>query len=257
MKYVEFASRCDLRSLMRCMMNAFVYYGGVPREVLTDNMKTVITGREDGKPVWNPQFEAFAHDIGFTPKVCQPRRPQTKGKVERLVRYVKDSFFPGRYFRDIEDLNRQALDWCRKVDSRPNGTTGKAPLLALAEEELLPLPPKAIMDRYRFETRRVSREGLVSFDGIRYGVPWQYSGHEVQVRLLNGKIEIYDGLVMIAEHEAKHSTARILYLPGQYRGLKEQGGIAYPYPAAIKGPSPVEIRDIFVYDSLIGGAAHG
>ena len=257
MKYVEFASRCDLRSLMRCMMKAFVYYGGVPREVLTDNMKTVITGREDGKPVWNPQFEAFAHDIGFTPKVCQPRRPQTKGKVERLVRYVKDSFFPGRYFRDIEDLNRQALDWCRKVDSRPNGTTGKAPLLALAEEELLPLPPKAIMDRYRFETRRVSREGLVSFDGIRYGVPWQYSGHEVQVRLLNGKIEIYDGLVMIAEHEAKHSTARILYLPGQYRGLKEQGGIAYPYPAAIKGPSPVEIRDIFVYDSLIGGAAHG
>ena len=256
-KYVEFASRCDLRSLMRCMINAFVYYGGIPEEVLTDNMKTVITGREDGKPVWNLQFEAFAAEIGFAPKVCRPRHPQTKGKVERLVQYVKDNFFPGRYFRDIEDLNHQAVEWCRKVDARPNGTTGKVPLQALAGEQLLPLPEKAVLDRYRFETRRVSREGLVSFDGIRYGVPWQYSGRDVQVRLMGCRLEIYDGNVMIADHEVKHSTSKILYLPGQYKGLMERGGIAYPYPAAINGPSPVEVRDIFVYDRLIGGAAHG
>ena len=256
-KYIEFANRCDLRSLMRCMMNAFAYYGGVPREVLTDNMKTVITGREDGMPVWNPQFEAFALDMGFRPKVCQPYRPQTKGKVERLVQYTKDNFFPGRYFRDIEDLNHQALDWCRKVDSMPNGTTGRIPLEALAEEDLLTLPEQALLDCYRFETRRVSREGLVSFDGIRYGVPWQYSGREVQVRLTSGKVEIYDGHVLIADHDARHSMSRVLYLPGQYKGLAERKGIAYPYPAAIKGPSPVEVRDIFVYDRLIGGAAHG
>lgn len=105
-KYIEFTSRCDLRSLQRCMMNAFIYYGGVPKEILTDNMKTVIIGRKDGKPVWNTQFEIFAADMGFAPKVCQPRRPQTKGKVERLVKYVKGNFFPGRYFQDIEDLNR-------------------------------------------------------------------------------------------------------------------------------------------------------
>ena len=256
-KYVEFASRCDLRSLMRCMMNAFIYYGGVPKEVLTDNMKTVIVGREDGRPVWNQQFETFAFDMGFTPKVCQPRRPQTKGKVERLVQYVKGNFFPGRYFRDIEDLNRQAASWCRKVDSKPNSSTGKVPLEALLDEELQPLPEQAVFERYRFEIRRVSREGLVSYDGIRYGVPWQYSGREVHVRLIDGRIEIYDGNVMIADHEAQHSAARTLYLPGQYKGLMEHKGIAYPYPAAIKGPSPVEVRDILVYDRLIGGAAHG
>ena len=256
-KYIEFASRCDLRSLIRCMINAFTYYGGVPREVLTDNMKTVIIGREDGEPIWNPQFEAFASEMGFSPKVCKPYHPETKGKVERLVRYVKDNFFPGRYFRDIEDLNHQAIDWCRKVDAKPNVTTGKVPLQMLSEEDLLFLPDKAILDRYRFETRRVSREGLVSFDGIRYGVPWQYSGRDVQIRLISGKVEIYDGNVMIAEHEAKHSASRILYLTGQYKGLTERKGIAYPYPAAIKGPSPVEVRDISIYDRLIGGAAHG
>lgn len=256
-KYVEFTSRCDLRSLLRCMINAFVYYGGVPQEVLTDNMKTVIIAREDGKPVWNPQFEAFAAEMGFMPKVCQPRRPQTKGKVERLVRYTKENFFPGRFFRDIEDLNRQVLEWCRKVDSKPNGSTGRIPLQEMEAENLRQLPEKVILDRHRFETRLVSREGLISFDGIRYGVPWQYSGREVQVRLLDGQLEIYDGNVMIASHPVSHASARILYLPGQYKGLAERKGIAYPLPAAVNGPSPVEIRDLFVYDALIGGPAHG
>lgn len=88
-KYVEFTSRCDLASLERCMVNAFTSFGGVPEKVLTDNMKTVIVGMECGKPIWNPAFEDFALDMGFAPKVCAPRRPQTKGKVERLVGYVK------------------------------------------------------------------------------------------------------------------------------------------------------------------------
>lgn len=59
--------------------------------------------------------------MGFLPKVCRVRNPQTKGKVERLVRYVKENFFPGRKFTDLEDLNRQALLWCQAVDSKPHG----------------------------------------------------------------------------------------------------------------------------------------
>ena len=104
-KYVEFTKRCDFYSLFRCIVNAFEYFGGVPETVLTDNMKTVIDGREAGKPLWNSRFEDFAADMGFVPKVCKPRRPQTKGKVERLVDYVKDNFLPGRKFQDIGDLN--------------------------------------------------------------------------------------------------------------------------------------------------------
>ena len=106
-KYVEFTKRCDFYSLLRCMVNAFEHFGGVPEIVLTDNMKTVIDGSEAGKPLWNNRFESFAADMGFVPKVCRPRRPQTKGKVERLVDYVKDNFLPGRHFTDVDDLNRQ------------------------------------------------------------------------------------------------------------------------------------------------------
>lgn len=170
-KYVEFTARCDLSSLERCMVNAFLYFGGVPETVLTDNMKTVVVGREAGKPIWNTQFADFGVDMGFVPKVCRIRSPQTKGKVERLVRYVKDNFIPGRSFVDLGDLNRQALAWCHSVDSRAHGTTGEIPLQALKEEKLRALPAAAVLEKYRWETRIVTREGLVSFDGIRYGVP--------------------------------------------------------------------------------------
>ena len=251
-KYIEFVKRCDLRSMERCILNAFSYFGGVPGEILTDNMKTVVAGREAGKTIWNEQFADFAADMGFVPKVCRVRRPQTKGKVERLVHYVKNNFFPGRSFADLEDLNRQALNWCRKADSKVHGTTGKIPLRELEAEQLRELPPRKVMDRYRWELRRVTREGFVSFDGIRYGVPWQYSGKEVQVRLHNDEIEIYCGEVLIAKHAAQYISGRIIWLPGQYKGLAEQNGIAAPCFAAQTKELQVETRDLEFYDRLVG-----
>lgn len=256
-KYIEFTKRCDLHSLERCMLNAFTYFGGVPKEVLTDNMKTVVVRREVGKVIWNTQFADFAVDIGFLPKVCKVRKPQTKGKVERLVRYVKDNFFPGRNFEDLADLNRQALSWCRVVDGKKHGTTGKIPLLELSNEQLMSLPAQAVIDRYSWETRMVTREGLVSFDGIRYGVPWQYSGKEVQVRLYSGNLEIYYEGTLLAKHKAQYHSGNIIWLQGQYRGLAEQKGIAVSYPAARQSEPRVEVRELSFYDRLLGGASHG
>ena len=256
-KYAEFVSRCDLHSLERCMINAFRYFDGVPNEVLTDNMKTVVVSREAGRVNWNTQFADFAVEMGFIPKVCRVRMPQTKGKVERLVRYVKENFFPGRRFIDLEDLNQQTLAWCRTVDSKQNGTTGKIPLHDLANESLLPLPPPEVQDRYRWEIRTVTREGLVSYDGIRYGVPWQYSGKEVQVRLCNGDIEIYYDETLLTKHKSQYHSGKIIWLPGQYRGLAECGGIALPRPVAQQQGMQVEVRSLSFYDHLLGGMAHG
>ena len=257
-KYVEFTKRCDLYSLLRCMVNAFEYYGGVPEIVLTDRMKTVIHGMEAGKPIWNSRFEDFAADMGFVPKVCRARRPQTKGKVERLVDYVKDNFLPGRQFKDLHDLNTQALEWCKKVDSKTHGTTGKIPLEALSREPLLPLPDKSFRDTYRWETRKVTREGFVSYDGAKYGVPWQYSGREVRVRICGDFFEAYYGEVRVARHKVEHTSGRIVWLKGQYQGLAEKGGIAVPLPFARKKETEaVEIRPLSVYDALAGGISNG
>lgn len=256
-KYIEFTSRCDLSSLERCMVNAFAYFGGMPEKVLTDNMKTVIIGRDSGKPIWNTAFEDFSVDMGFIPKVCTPRRPQTKGKVERLVGYVKDNFLPGRRFEDLSDLNRQALQWCHKRDGKVHGTTGRIPAIELSKEGLLSLPPQEVMDKYRWETRSVTRDGLVSFDGIRYGVPWQYSGRQVQVRLCAGYVEIHLDNTLIARHEAKYSGGKIVWLTGQYTGLSEKGGIPLPNSFAKQDPPQVEARDLGEYDRLFQVASNG
>lgn len=256
-KYVEFTSRCDLSSLQRCMVNGFSYFGGIPKEVLTDNMKTVVIGREAGKPVWNSRFADFAAELCFVPKVCRVRSPQTKGKVERLVRYVKENFLPGRHFEDLADLNNQALAWCQQADKKTHHTTGKIPLQELLREDLLELPPQETLDKYRWENRIVTRDGMVSFDGVRYGVPWQYSGKEVQVRLCAGFLEIYFGEVLLTKHPAQYRSGNVVFLPGQYSGLAEKGGVPIPPTYALQQQNSVEIRELSLYDQLLGGVSHG
>ena len=146
---------------------------------------------------------------------------------------MKENFFPGRKFTDLEDLNRQAQLWCETVDSKPHGTTGKVPLQVLPAEELLPLPAQEIQDRYRWERRTVTREGLVSFDGIRYGVPWQYSGKEVQVRLCSGSLEIYDGEMLLARHQVQYHAGKIIWLPDSTKAWQSTKGL----PHRIRQPS--------------------
>lgn len=251
-KYVEFVKRCDLYSLERCLVNAFEYFGGVPETILTDRMKTVVIGSEGSRTIWNTKFQEFAKDMGFVPKVCKARRPETKGKVERLVHYVKDNFLPGRTFTDLADLNLKAINWCRKVDSKVHSTTGFIPLKALKEEPLLPLPDENIRDRYRFETRKVSKDGFISYDGIKYGVPWQYAGRELRVRQCDGKFEAYDGTVLVSEHKALYKSGRISWLPSQYQGLVQKNGLPVLPSYGRQIPKEVEIRPLSVYDQLAG-----
>lgn len=256
-RYVEFTKRCDFYSLVKCMVNAFEYFGGIPEIVLTDRMKTVIDGSEAGKPLWNSKFEDFAADMGFVPRVCRARRPQTKGKVERLVDYIKDNFLPGRQFIDLEDLNLQALEWCNHVNSKVHGTTGQIPLEVLKQENLQTLPAKVIRDKYRWESRKATRDGFVSFDGARYGVPWQYSGKELRVRICGDFFEAYDGEVMIAHHKVEYTSGRIVWLKGQYQGLAEKNGIAVPFSYARKTEASVEIRSLSIYDEIAGVVSNG
>ena len=251
-KYVEFVKRCDIYSLQRCLINAFEYYGGIPETILTDRMKTVVIGTQGGRTLWNTKFQEFATDMGFVPKLCKVRRPQTKGKVERLVQYVKDSFLPGRTFTDLNDLNLQAINWCKKVDSKLHGTTGLISMKELSKEPLLSLPERDIMDRYRFEMRNVSKDGFVSYDGVRYGIPWQYSGKELRVRLYEGTFQAFDGPICIAEHVAVYQSGKISWLPGQYQGLAQNHGLPITPSFGKQIPKEVDIRPLYVYDQLMG-----
>ena len=92
---------------------------GIPEYILTDNMKSVVDRRDMiGTPVWNREYEAFMKTVAFKAKLCKPRHPYTKGKVERLIYLVKGNSLAGRSFWNVTDLNKQALEWCDRQTIR-------------------------------------------------------------------------------------------------------------------------------------------
>ena len=110
MLFVEFTQRQDIETLLNCMVHAFRYFGGVTATILTDNMKTVVVDRVEEQPRFHPKMLDFASYYGFLPRVCHPYRPQTKGKIESGIRYVKSSFWPPLEFSTLTALNAQARD---------------------------------------------------------------------------------------------------------------------------------------------------
>ena len=93
--YVQFATNEELATLLDCLEDAFSFFGGVPRHVLFDNMKTVVLERDAygvGEHRYQPTFRMFASHFGFQPRLCKPYRAQTKGKVERFNHYLQASF---------------------------------------------------------------------------------------------------------------------------------------------------------------------
>ena len=146
-RYIEFFPNARQENLFIGMIHAFQYMG-VPRFVLTDNMKSVVLHRDlDGHPVWQKDYEAFMQTLTFETKLCKPRHPFTKGKVERLVRFVKDNFLADRVFCDLTDLNWQALEWCNKQNGTYRRTVDGAPQKiheTICGEQLRMVPEDAV-----------------------------------------------------------------------------------------------------------------
>ena len=170
--WLRFYRKQDMRTLFRGLEAAFEFFGGVPSEILFDQMKSVIVKdlRDEGGPlVENPEFLRFAHHWGFRARACRPYRAKTKGKVERPIRYLRQSFFYGRTFLSDSDLNHQAQHWFETVANvRTHGTLKERPLDRFQREraQLLPLatrpyhslvlgPPKASPGRSRPSVPRV------------------------------------------------------------------------------------------------------
>jgi transposase len=145
--WCRFYSRQDMATLIDGLEDAFFYFGGVPQELLFDQMKAVITRDlrlEGGALVRNAEFLRFAHHWGFTARACRPYRAQTKGKVERPVRYLRGNFVYGRTFLHDADLDQQRQGWLERVaNMRLHGTTRERPRDRFDREERFLLQPLA------------------------------------------------------------------------------------------------------------------
>jgi len=153
-----------------------------------------VTRWEDEQPIYNTRFLSFATHYGYRPWACRPRRPQTKGKVERPFHYVETNLLNGRSFRSLEHLNEVTRWWLANVaDVRTHRTTNKRPLDAHAEElpHLLPLPEHDY-DTARVVYRVVDVEGLIQYASNQYSAPWRLVGETLPVRVTETELFIYD-----------------------------------------------------------------
>lgn len=187
---------------MRCHMQAFDAIGGTPIKILYDRMKTAVTGEDDqGHIVYNRSLLALAKHYRFQPRACRPYRAKTKGKVERPFRYIREDFFLGRSFRNLEDLNAQLVDWLDTVANvRVHGTTQRVVAEAFVAEQ----PELQTLPEHRFDAvlkleRRVSHDGFVAIGGNYYSVP-DRTRRVVEVQQLPDLIRILDLGTVVAEH---------------------------------------------------------
>lgn len=166
--WLQFYPRQTMQTVMRGLEEAFAYFGGVPIELLFDQMKAVIIDDErsnGGKLLENPEFLRFANHWGFRIRACRPYRAKTKGKVERPIHYVRHNFVYGREFLGDADLNAEVLTWlARTANVRVHGTTHEVPRERFERDEqsiLLPLAARPyqslVLSPDRITARQLTR----------------------------------------------------------------------------------------------------
>ncbi len=203
--YLEFVLSQAMGSFLRCMDRALLFFGGTTTADVFDNMKTVVLEHRPGlKPRFNPRFLSYANARGgFAVVACAPHHPESKGGVERGIRFVRERFWPGRRFRDLFDLNAQAFEWRDQfANQREHDSTGKVPALVFEHVEkarLKPLPNRPF-DTDDLDSDTVTGTFRVRFDRNAYFVPWRLVSQRVLIRAIDEIVRVHLGPKCIAEH---------------------------------------------------------
>jgi len=202
--FVRFYLGDGTANFLRGHVDAFSSFGYVPREVLYDNLKSAVIERAGQAIHFNPEILSLAAHYRFAPKPTGVRQPTAKGRVERAIRYVRESFFAAREWRDLDDLNEQVLDWCRNESSQRRWAEGSTQTVAQAFENetqyLLALPnvPYPVYDR---KAVHVDKTAYVRFDLCDYSVPHKLVGKTLTAVATLEDVTILDGTAEIARHK--------------------------------------------------------
>lgn len=195
---------------------AFDHFGGTPRTILYDNLKSAVVMRGVHATVFNPELLGLASHHHFEPKACRPRRGNEKGRVERAIRYLREGFFAGLTFRTLDELNAEAQGFMDRVaDARPwpeDRTLTVQEAHAKETSHLIPLPA----DRYPVEERvavHVGKTPHVRFDRNDYSIPHAHVRSTVVVVAGMSRVRVLAGDEVIAEHERSFDAGRAVHNP--------------------------------------------
>ena len=211
----------------RCLITTFKYFSGVPKSLLTDNMRAIVDINGTKRKI-NPEFNQFAKDMGTDIKLCKPRSPETKGKDETANKFMSWLIPYNNEFENEEELIQIIENIRNKVNSTVHQTTNVPPILLFQKEKeyLLPLPSNKVMLSYleSMEKTKVYPDSLIYYKGKKYSVPPKYINQYVQVKQTDNILYIYHNKQLIATHEI--NLKLINYAKEHYvEGLK----ITMPY----------------------------
>jgi transposase len=224
--YFEFFFDQQMESFLRGHANTFEDWEGVPKTILFDNLRSVVLERRGSEIHFNPRLVELSAHYHFSARPCQVRAGNQKGRVERVIRYIRESFFAARPFTTLEDFNRQALQWRDHVaHARPwPGDNRRTVAEVFAEEKprLMPLPA------HRFETDllvpvRSGKTIYVRFDLNDYSIPPSAVGRQLVLAASGSTIRILDGATEIARHRRSYDRRQPVLDPAhQDELLKEK-----------------------------------
>ena len=201
--YVDFSLDQRMDTFQRMHQRALAFFGGVPKRIVYDNLKSVVLHHVGSTVQFNPAFLGFAGHYLFEPVAAPVRYPEYKGGVENAIKYIRHSFFYGRTFASLADLRSQALVWIEQTaNTRIHGTTRERPFerLLVERSRLRPLPEHAF-DSDLVLPLVVSKEARVHLDTNAYTVPHRLVGHTVHLRADDTTVRIIADGQVVAEHQ--------------------------------------------------------
>ena len=257
----RFCPNQTLETVMRCHIAAFAAMGGACTEILYDRMKTAVIGEDAaGVVTYNESLVALLAHYGSAPRACQPYRAKTKGKVERPFRYVRQDFFLGRGFHDMDDLNAQFEAWRTTIaNPRVHATTQRIVDEHFAEEQpqLMALPARPY-DAVLTVERRISQEGMVAVGGNQYSVPDTTRRRIVEVQNHPAEVRIFEDGQLVASHPVLEGKNQRRVDPSHRRPVPPaRRAVQLATPTA---DTPVARRSLAFYEAVgrrLANAAEG
>lgn len=205
--FLRFFLDARMENFLRGHEAAFTAWQGVPRVLLYDNLRSAVLERRGEAIRFHPTLLAFAAHCRYEPRPVAVARGNEKGRVERAIRYVREAFFAARTFRDLDDLNAQALAWCEGEAAERLCPEDRARTVRAVFETERPLLLALPADRFPTEERlevRVGKTPYARFDRNDYSVPHTHVRRSLTVLATPGEVRILDGLALIARHDRSY-----------------------------------------------------
>jgi hypothetical protein len=221
--YLEFFFDQTMENFLRGHVHAFEFWSGQPRVILYDNLKSAVLERRGNQILFHPRLIELSAHYHFAPRPCQVRAGNQKGRVERAIRYVRDSFWAGRAFTTLAECNRQALLWRDQVAHQrrwPGGDHRTSPMSSPKNSPACCLPHALhAFPTDRIETVRSHKTIYVRFDLNDYSIPPEAVGRQLTLAASDTRVRILDGSVEIARHIRTYDRHQLVLDPAHQEAV--------------------------------------